>query len=93
MLATVTMGIEPAQSFSMNFSAGISQKTEAAIGNAVLSVLLSQDIAAILGCNVEVESVVEDPIHSSDAAFFVAAKEATEKLIGIAPGFERNIRW
>jgi len=33
------------------------------------------------------------PVDSSYAAFYMAAKEATEKLLGVVPGFEHNIAW
>ncbi len=93
MLATVTISIEPAQEFTFQCAPGVSDRYAAAIRNAVLSVLLSQGFSGLLACNVEIESVVVDPVHSSWAAFFFAAREATERLLGLAPGHEHNIRW
>ena len=93
MLAAVTMHIEPSQDFSLQFSPDVPIEYQAAIRNATVSILLSQHQAPVLGCRIEVQSAVVDPNHSSYTAFFFAAKEATEQLIGVAPGCVQNIQW
>ena len=93
MLAGLTIYVEPSSDFSMHFADGIPEEYATAIRNAAISVLLSQGVSPVLGCRIEVESAAVDPNHSSYAAFFFAAKEATEQLIGVAPGCEHNIQW
>lgn len=47
----------------------------------------------MLACQIELTHLHVHPVDSSYAAFSMAAKEATERLLGVAPGFEHNIAW
>src|SRR5262245_47764896 len=78
MKAALAVSIAPAAGFSLRHAESTHVEYVAAINNGVLSVLLSQSFAPVLGCSLVVESVAVDPVHSCYAAFYEAAKEATQ---------------
>jgi hypothetical protein len=94
MSAGLTASITPAETFSISVSAdGIYREYVAAAKNGVLTTLLAQSHVSILACAVDLSGFRDDGKDSSYAAFFMVAKEATERLLGVASGFEHNIAW
>ncbi|CAN7734088.1 hypothetical protein LJR290_006878 [Variovorax sp. LjRoot290] len=94
MSAALTAAITPADDFSISVRAdGILDEYVAAAKNGVLTTLLAQSYVSVLGCNIELSGFRDDGQDSSYAAFFMVAKEATERLLGVVPGFEHNIAW
>jgi hypothetical protein len=61
--------------------------------NGVVTVLMSQSWTPVLACSVTLFALEAHPSDSSYAAFYACAKEATEQLLGVAPGFPHNIAW
>ncbi|CAN7158131.1 MULTISPECIES: hypothetical protein [unclassified Variovorax] len=94
MSAALTAAIKPAATFSFSVSAdGIDDEYVAAAKNGVLTTLLAQSYVSVLACNVELSGFRDGGQDASYAAFFMVAKEATERLLGVFPGFKHNIDW
>lgn len=94
MYAGLTAAIRPAAAFSMSVNAdGIDDEYVAAAKNGVLTTLLAQSYLPVLACHVELSGFRDDVQDSSYAAFFMVAKEAAERLLGVVQGFDNNIAW
>jgi hypothetical protein len=91
--AALTVSIAPAADFSLRYVGGTSAEYVAAINNALFSVLLSQGCQPVLRCALAVESIAVSPMEAEYPALYEAAKEATERLLGVAMGEEHNILW
>lgn len=92
MTAGLTAAIAPSRAFSLRVDApGVENDYVAGARNGVLTVLMSQSSEAVLACEIELTDFQVHPLDSSYHAFFMAAKEATERLLGVALGFEHNI--
>ena len=94
MSAGLTATIAPAPTFSLSAdAAGVEDEYVAGAKSGVLTVLMSQSFTPVLACAIDLTDLQVHPVDSSYAAFYMAAKEATEKLLGVVPGFEHNIVW
>ena len=94
MAAGLTAAIAPSPTFSLTVAiAGGEDEYVAGAKNGVLTVLMSQSFTPVLACRIDLTDFQAHPVDSSYAAFFMAAKETTERLLGVAPGFEHNIVW
>jgi hypothetical protein len=94
MAAGLTATIAPSPTFSLVVDAvGAEDEYAAGAKNGVLTVLMSQSFSPVLACAIDLTDLQVHPVDSSYAAFYMAAKEATEKLLGVVPGFEHNIAW
>ena len=94
MRAGLTVSISPADAFSVSFpSDRASVEYLAAARNGLFSVLLGHGLSPVLKCAVSFESFTVHETDACYAAFFMASKEATERLLGIAPDQKHNIAW
>jgi hypothetical protein len=94
MSARLSVAIAPSPEFLLNVEAqNIEPEFVSAATNGVLTVLLSQSWLPVLKCTVTLSSFQPHESESSYAAFFAVAREATEQLLGVAPGFTHNIAW
>jgi hypothetical protein len=94
MRAGLTVSISPTDTFSMFFpSDPASAEYVAAVRNGLFSVLLGHSFSPILKCAVSFESFAIHEIDGCYAAFFMASKEATERLLGLGPDQKYNIAW
>ena len=94
MSAALTASIKPAETFSISVDAdGDYKEYVAAAKNGVLTTLLSQGFAPVLACEVKLFGFRDDGQDSSYAAFFMVAKEVTERLLGVVPDYPHNIAW
>jgi hypothetical protein len=94
MSATLSVAIAPSPCFVVTVEAqNIEPEYVSAAKNGVLTVLLSQSWAPVLKCAVTLSDFQPHESQSSYAAFYAVAKEATEQLLGVAPGFTHNIAW
>ena len=94
MSATLSASIAPAPEFSLSVAAdGVASEYGSAARNAAVTVLLAQSWLPVLCCEIKLYSFQADERESSYAAFYAASKEATEQLLGVAPGFSPNIAW
>lgn len=94
MAAALTARITPSPRFALLVNAAdVEGEYVAAAKDGVLTALLSQSFCPVLACEIELTNLHARPVEASYAAFYMAAKEATEKLLGVVPGFEHNIDW
>lgn len=94
MRAGLTVSISPADEFSLSFPTdSASAEYIAAARNGLFSVLLGHSFSPILRCAVSFESFEVHEIDACYAAFFMASKEATERLLGVASDHKYNIAW
>ena len=94
MAAGLTASIAPSPTCSLSVAvAGAEDEHAAGAKNGVLTVLMSQSFTPVLACRIDLTDLQVHPVDSSYAAFYMAAKEATEILLGVADGFEHNIVW
>ncbi|MGR4869684.1 hypothetical protein ACIPRI_12550 [Variovorax sp. LARHSF232] len=94
MSAALTASIKPAENFSISIGAdGVHDEYVAAAKNGVLTTLLSQSFVSVLACEVKLYGFRDDGQDSSYAAFFMVAREATERLLGVVPDYPHNIAW
>lgn len=94
MAAGLTAAIAPSPTFSLVVdAAGAEDEYVAGAKDGVLTVLMSESFSPVLACAIDLTDLQVHPVDSSYAAFYMAAREATERLLGIAPGFEHNIVW
>jgi len=94
MSAALSASIRPSSEFSLGVAApGIAPEYVAGAKNGVVTVLLSQGFAPVVACSVELFDFEPHEADSSYAAFYECAKEATERLLGVAPNFSHNISW
>ena len=90
MAADLTATIAPSPTFSLSAdAAGVENEYVADAKNGVLTVLMSQGFTPVL--DARLTSQTFGCIQSiGPTAFYIAAKEATEKLLGMVPGFEQH---
>ena len=94
MRAALSASIRPSSQFSLEVAADdLSPEYIAGAKNGVVTVLMSQSWAPVLACSVTLFAFEAHSSDSSYAAFYACAKEATEQLLGVAPGFSHNIVW
>lgn len=94
MAAVLTAKIPPSSRFALAVSTThVEREYVAAANDGVLTVLLSQNFGPVFACEIDLTDLHAHPFEASYAAFYMAAKEATEKLLGVAAGFEQNIEW
>jgi hypothetical protein len=94
MSAGLAASIEPSAEFVFVLEAdAIEPDYVAGASDGVFTVLLSQSVSPILGCKITLFDFKPDDVDSSYAAFYEVAKEATQQLLGVVPGFEHNIAW
>ena len=94
MAARLTAAIAPSAPFSLSVDgAGVEDEYVTGAKNGVMTALLSQSFTAVLACSIDLTDLRAEPFEASYGAFYMAAKEATEKLLGVVPGFEHNIVW
>ena len=94
LAAGLTAAISPSLAFSLVVDAeDVEQEYVAGAKDGVLTVLMSQSFCPVLACAINLTDLQAQPAEASYAAFYMAAKETTEKLLGVAPGFEHNIEW
>ena len=92
--AGLTVTIAPAETFSVHFpNDANAAEYLPAVRNGLFSVLLSHSWSPILKCTVTFETFVVHEIESSYAGFFMVSREATERLLGLVPGYPHNIAW
>lgn len=85
MRAGLTVSLSPAAQFEMNDDGSCaSERYLLAARNGVVSVLMSACYAPILKVKVELKGFAVSDAHSSYAAFFSAAQEATKKALQLA---------
>jgi len=94
MSAALTVAVAPADNFSIAVRAGgTDSEYVAAAKNGVITTLMSQAHVAVLACSIELSGFRDQGQDSSYAAFFMVAKEATERLLGVHADFAHNIAW
>lgn len=94
MYAALSVSIEQSEQFSIEVQAeGAEPEYITAATSAVITTLLSQSWAPVLACKVTLFAFKPHEENSSYAAFYAVAKEATEHLLGVAPGSVHNIVW
>ncbi|MGJ7512664.1 hypothetical protein [Variovorax sp. GT1P44] len=94
MAAGLTASIAPSPTFSLSVdAAGVEGEYVTGAKDGVFTVLMSQSFTPVLACQIDLTALQVHPVDSSYAAFYMAAKEATERLLGVVPGFELNIAW
>jgi len=94
MAAGLTATIAPSPTFALVVDAAAAEdEYVAGAKDGVLTVLMSQSFSPVLACALDLTELQVHPVDSSYAAFYMAAKEATERLLGVVPGFEHNIAW
>jgi hypothetical protein len=94
MRAGLAVSISPAAEFSLSFPTDpASAEYVAAVRNGLFSVLLGHSFSPVLKCAVSFDSFAIHEIDACYAAFFMASKEATERLLGLAPDHKHNVAW
>ncbi|WP_397409247.1 hypothetical protein [Polaromonas sp.] len=94
MSASLSASIAPSPEFVFNVNAEcVEPEYVAAAKNGIFTVLLSKSWPPVLCCTVSLYGFQVHESQSSYAAFFAVAKEAAERLLGVAPGTEHNIAW
>ena len=94
MAAGLTASIDASPTFSLSVdSAGVEDEYVAGVKSGVFTVLMSQSFTPVLACRIDLTDLQVHPVDSSYAAFYMAPKEATERLLGVVPGFEHNVVW
>ena len=94
MAAGLTAAIAPSPTFCLVVNAAdVEEEYVAGAKDGVLTVLISQSFCPVLACAIDLTDLQAQPAEASYAAFYMAAKEVTEKLLGVVPGFEHNIEW
>jgi hypothetical protein len=92
--AGLTVSIAPAEKFSLCFpNDPNAAEYIVAVRNGLFSVLLSQSWSPILKCAINFEAFAVHEIESSYAGFFMVSREATERLLGLVPGYAHNVAW
>jgi hypothetical protein len=94
MSAGIAASIEPSEEFLLRVEASaIEPDYIAGARDGVITVLLSQGATPILACTITLFEFKPHEVESSYSAFYSVAKEATQQLLGVAPGFDHNIAW
>ena len=92
--AALSASIEPSHEFQLLVEAtNVEGEFIQAAKNAALTVLLSQSWSPVIRCTISLFAFQPHEHESSYAAFYEVAREATEQLLGVAPGFVHNIEW
>ena len=92
--AGITLSAEPSTGFDLEIDApGVHIDFVKSARDGLLTALLSQSYCPVLRLKVTMSGFKVDEVSSSQLAFYMVAKEAAEKLLGIAEGYESNIQW
>jgi hypothetical protein len=94
MQAELAASIVPSVQFSLEVEAeGIEEEFSAGATDGAITVLLSQSYTPVLAIALRLYDFKPYENDSSYAAFYNAAKRATERLLGVAGEESHNIAW
>jgi hypothetical protein len=92
MSAELHASIEPSEQFDLVVQADVEGRTYIeAVKDGCISALLAS-VVPVLSCRIVFSHLQPHPIQSSYFAFYHVAREATERMIGVA-GHENNVAW
>jgi hypothetical protein len=95
MNAEFSASIEPAEQFGVFIEEDIIPDAHSdALKNGAITVLFAQGLSPVLRCQLRFYDIAHDDVHSVYAAYYHAAEEAVETLLGVSrDDAEFNILW